>query len=112
MPMPAAGANFRQPAGRVTLGVPAHEPLYTVIPPRYQGDCAAAVRLACGGKAGAELISFTITVKELVVEAGGSPLSITTVVNTFVPGPWASVGVQVITPLVSMVAPAGGFRTE
>lgn len=26
MPMPAAGANFRLAGGRLTLGVPAHEP--------------------------------------------------------------------------------------
>ena len=51
---------------------------------------------------------MTITVKLLVALNGGTPLSVTMVVIRLVLGPCASVGVQVITPLVSMVAPGGG----
>src|SRR5262245_57479337 len=47
--------------------------------------------------------------KELVALKGGTPLSVTTVVIVFVLGPCASVGVQVRTPVVSMVAPPGGL---
>ena len=61
---------------------------------------------ASSGRTGGVLISFTTTVKELVALSGGVPLSETTVVNQFVLGPCASVGVQVMIPLVSMTAPA------
>jgi hypothetical protein len=58
------------------------------------------------------LTSVTVTVNEFVALRGGTPLSVTIVVIVFVLGPWASEGVQVITPFVSIVAPAGGFCRE
>src|SRR6266487_1154575 len=58
---------------------------------------------------GALLTSLTTTLKLLVPLSGGKPLSVTTVVRVFVLGPWASVGSQVIRPLVLIFAPAGGF---
>ena len=60
-------------------------------------------------RTGALLTSFTVTAKEFVALSGGWPLSVTTVVIVLVPGPCASDGVQVITPLVSIAAPAGGL---
>src|ERR1044071_6233679 len=49
-----------------------------------------------------------MTVKLLVSLAGGAPLSVTRTVIRLVLGPWASVGVQVSTPLVeSKFTPAG-----
>ena len=61
-----------------------------------------------GDSTGGLFTSRTITVKLLVALKGGDPLSVTTVVIVFVPGPCASLGVQLMTPLASMVAPAGG----
>src|SRR6266436_223710 len=61
------------------------------------------------GSEGALFTSVTTTVKLLVALKGGTPLSVTMVVIVFVLGPCASVGVQLMTPLVSIVAPAGGF---
>ena len=55
--------------------------------------------------------SVTTTMKELVALSGGTPLSVTRVVMVFVPGPWASEGVQVIVPLVSIAAPVGGLSS-
>jgi hypothetical protein len=59
--------------------------------------------------AGALFNSVTITSKLFVTLKGGTPLSVTTVVIVFVPGPCASPGVHVITPLLLMTAPAGGL---
>src|SRR5712675_2270373 len=56
---------------------------------------------------GALLASLTVTAKLLVALIGGTPSSVTTVVIVYRPGPCASLGVQRITPLVSMPAPAG-----
>ena len=53
--------------------------------------------------------SVTITVKLFVALAVPS---LTTVVNVFVAGPSASVGVHVITPLVDITAPDGGATNE
>ena len=49
----------------------------------------------------------TITVNEFVALNCGTPLSVTIVVIVFVAGDWPTVGVQEITPLVSIAAPAG-----
>src|SRR5437016_5975937 len=74
------------------------------------------VRLVWAGNAGAVLISLTTTVKVLValrfcaLTAHGLK-SVTTVVKVFVLEPWASVGVQRMTPLESMVAPAGALNS-
>src|SRR5439155_25534537 len=57
---------------------------------------------------GALFTSLTITVKLLVALNAGTPLSITRVVIVLVLGPCVSLGVQRITPLVSMIAPDGG----
>ena len=66
------------------------------------------VRLAIGASPGALFTSLTVTVKELVALRAGAPLSVTMVVNVFVLGPCASLGVQLITPLALMLAPVGG----
>src|SRR5947207_2665384 len=66
------------------------------------------VRSAMAGNDGALFTSLTVTVKPLVALNGGVPLSVTTTVITFVDGPWASIGVQLIAPVFgSMVIPAG-----
>ena len=67
----------------------------------------ATVSVDCPGSTGAVFTSLTITVKLFVVLIGGDPLSVTTVVIVFVLGPCASVGVQVMIPLVSIAAPVG-----
>src|SRR6266498_1427637 len=57
---------------------------------------------------GALFASVTTTVKLLVSLDGGAPLSVTRIVIKFVLGPWASVGVQVSTPLLEFkFTPAG-----
>src|SRR5437773_2673329 len=57
---------------------------------------------------GALFASAMIMVKLLVALSDGVPLSVTMVVNVAVLGPCASLGVQAITPLALMLAPAGG----
>src|SRR5215831_4507972 len=73
-------------------------------------NVASAVidRSPWAGSDGALFTSVTTTVKLLVALSGGVPLSVTRVVMTFVPGPCASVGVQLITPELEIAAPAGG----
>src|SRR6185503_9218028 len=57
---------------------------------------------------GARFTSFTTTVKLRVSLSGGAPSSVTRTVIVLVPGPSATVGVQVNTPLLAlMLAPAG-----
>src|SRR5439155_715131 len=57
---------------------------------------------------GALFASVTTTVKLLVSLEGGAPLSVTFTVIRFVLGPWASVGVQVSTPVLGFTfTPAG-----
>src|SRR5207249_3518005 len=56
-------------------------------------------------KTGAAFTSLTTTEKLLVALKAGLPLSVTTVVIVLVLGPCASPGVQVITPLGSMLTP-------
>src|SRR6267142_3096604 len=68
---------------------------------------AVIERLACSGKIGALFTSLTVTTKLFVSLNGGTPLSVTTVVNVFALGPWASVGVQLMIPLPLIVAPVG-----
>ena len=62
-----------------------------------------------GCKTGGRLTSFTTILNWLVALNGGVPVSVTTVVIRLVLGPWACVGVQVMTPFVSMTSPAGGL---
>ena len=57
-------------------------------------------------------VSLSIAPGEFVALSGGTPLSTTRTMKTFVLGPWASVGVQFITPVPEMVAPAGAERNE
>ena len=58
---------------------------------------------------GALLTSLTVTVNEFVLLNGGEPLSVTTTVIVLTLGPWASVGVQFIAPVLGfMDRPAGG----
>src|SRR5438552_968041 len=57
---------------------------------------------------GAWFDSVTTTLKLLVSLDGGAPLSVTFTVIRFVLGPWASVGVQVRTPVLGFrFTPAG-----
>src|SRR2546425_8842499 len=57
---------------------------------------------------GALFASVTTTVKLLVSLDGGAPLSVTRTVIKLVLGPWASLGVQLTTPLLaSRFTPAG-----
>ena len=72
------------------------------------------VRLICTGNTGAMFASRTTTVKLFVAVNRGATRSyglllVTTVVIRFVLGLSAWLGVQVITPLLSMLAPAGGL---
>src|SRR5581483_3297694 len=69
----------------------------------------AVVRLPWAGNTGAVFTSFTVTVKLLV--ALRPPLSLTTVVIVFIPGPCASFGVHVMTPLALIVAFVGEFKS-
>src|SRR5580704_118035 len=69
------------------------------------------VRLVCAGSTGGLFKSLTTTVKLFVALRDGDPLSVTTVVITLVEGACASVGVQVMTPLVSMLALAGALTS-
>ena len=66
------------------------------------------VRLDCAGSVGAAFNGVTTTVNEFVALMGGVPVSVTTVVMKLVLGAWFVAGVQVITPLALMAAPAGG----
>src|ERR1044072_8401260 len=62
---------------------------------------------------GAEFTSFTWMLIDLVSLSAGLPLSVTLTVNVYSPGPCASAGVQVKTPvLTSMLAPVGGVTSE
>src|SRR5258708_16892188 len=57
---------------------------------------------------GATLTSFTVMVIVFSSKRLGEPLSVTRTVTGKLPGPWASVGVQVKAPVAgSMLAPAG-----
>ena len=58
-------------------------------------------------KTGATLTSLTVTVISSVSQAGVVALSQTWTVKVYGPGPWVSVGVQVKTPAVVMLAPVG-----
>ena len=69
---------------------------------------------AITGSTGATFTSRTITVKLFVAVNCGltrsyGSLLVTTVVIVLVPGLWLCAGVQVMTPLVLMLSPAGGF---
>src|SRR5436190_327657 len=66
-----------------------------------------------GANCGALFASATMTVKLRVSLEGGEPSSVTRTVIRFVLGPWASVGVQVNTPLVAlMLAPVGASGSK
>src|SRR5262245_47103853 len=57
---------------------------------------------------GALFTSFTVTLNVLVSLKLGDPLSVTRTVTGLVLGPWASVGVQLTTPLPALIViPAG-----
>src|SRR5204863_155137 len=61
---------------------------------------------------GALFISVTTTLKLLVSLDGGTPLSVTRTVIKLVLGPWASVGVQVSTPLLGSRSTPVGADTK
>src|SRR5207248_8782411 len=52
---------------------------------------------------GATFTSRTVTVKLVVALNAGTPLSVTTTVIVFVLGPCASLGVQLIAPLLPLI---------
>ena len=66
------------------------------------------VKLGWLGNTGGLFTSVTVTAKLFVELKGGNALSVTIVVSVFVLGPCASVGVQVMMPFVSILAPLGG----
>src|SRR5205807_6696098 len=77
---------------------------------------AATVRAVCSWvgcsagaiSTGARFTSLTVTVNVLVTLKAGTPLSVTLTLTTFVLGPCASVGVQLIAPVAGlMVMPVG-----
>src|SRR5438067_6149762 len=71
------------------------------------------VRLDSGLSVGARFTSFTTIVTTWVALRGGTPLSVTITRTALVFGPWASLGVQVKTPLpASMFAPAGALESR
>src|SRR5580765_7008941 len=72
---------------------------------------SAIVRFVCAESTGALFVSVTTTVKRFVALRGGDPLSVTTVVIRFVPGPWPSDGVHEMTPLASIIAPLGALSS-
>ena len=71
---------------------------------------AKFVRSAIAARTGAVFTSFTTTVKLCVAVKVGTPSSATCTEKVFVLGPWASVGVQVMTPLESIAAPEGAVN--
>src|SRR5882724_9438619 len=69
---------------------------------------SVTVRSVVAVRTGAMFASVTTTVKLLVSLDSGTPLSVTFTVIRLVLGPWASVGVQVSTPLLgSRFTPLG-----
>jgi len=69
---------------------------------------SAIVLLARAASTGASFTSLTIMVKVRLSVAGVGASSVTRTVIVFVLGPWASVGVQVKTPVAGFrLAPAG-----
>src|SRR5437762_711506 len=56
--------------------------------------------------------SVTVTVKLFVALKAGTPLSVTLTLTTFVLGPCASLGVQLITPLAGLMLMPGGALTS
>src|ERR1035437_5713778 len=54
-------------------------------------------------------IGLTMTKNEFVALKFGVPLSVTIVVMVLLVPAWAIVGVQMMMPLVSILAPTGGF---
>src|SRR6185369_6623217 len=58
---------------------------------------------------GASFTSVTVKVKLLLALRGGEPSSVTLILTRYTPGPWASVGVQAITPDGDTVNPVGPF---
>src|SRR4051812_16372915 len=70
---------------------------------------SSTVRLPGPVRLGALFTSFTVTLKVLVVLNGVWASSLTTTAIVYEPGPWASEGVQVMTPVAGlMVIPDGG----
>src|SRR6187549_804819 len=61
---------------------------------------------------GATFTSLTVRLKLLVTLKAGVPLSVTLSCTGYVPGPWASVGVQAIAPDGDTVNPVGPLTRE
>jgi len=62
---------------------------------------------------GCRFTSPTLTLNARVCASGGTPLSVTRTVTSKVPGPWASVGVHEIAPVLGwMVMPSGAVSRE
>src|ERR1051326_3510389 len=113
-PCASVGVHVITPEGEMAAPVGAESKVYVSVFAGISGSVAVSttvinvnsliVRSAGAGRTGALLTSSTVTVKELVALFGGAPLSVATVVIVKTWGPCASVGVQVITPLASIVA--------
>src|SRR5580765_3488739 len=70
--------------------------------------CSIIVRFEIVVITGGKLLSSTVTEKVLASLNGGEPLSVTRTVMLLTPGPCASVGVHVNTPLVGLMLALGG----
>src|SRR5437879_4019540 len=74
--------------------------------------CSSIVWLAGTLNTGARFTSVTVTVKLFVALKAGTPLSVTLTLTTFVLGPCASLGVQLITPLAGLMLMPRGALTN
>lgn len=83
-----------------------------VVTAKFTVSPGFTVRSAGRSNVGGRFTSVTVIVNELVAVSGGVPLSPTSVVKVRVDGPWASDGVQVMTPVVEMSAQPGACALE
>src|SRR6266478_997652 len=70
------------------------------------------VRSATWASTGALLTSLTKILNDLELLMGGEPLSVTLIVQSYKPGPCASVGIQLKTPLVAFMLAPGGPKSR
>src|SRR5919204_96531 len=71
--------------------------------------CSSTVLSAIGASTGAWLTSLTVTCTVWLALSAGVLLSVTTTSNEYTPGPCASLGVQVKTPVFGLMAAPGGI---
>jgi hypothetical protein len=99
--VPAASANVSVLAGTsssVALAV------------KLRDVSSSTVCASISARIGALLTSFTVMTIVSHVFRDGEPLSATQTSNVYDAGPWASVGVQLKTPLVEIITAPGGTR--